>query len=150
MKRHRALVKLSHDHQHGLAAAHTLRHAAETDCAPARVAFLVFWRNEGATHFQIEERILLPALHGLDAGHEPVNRVLAEHAEIRRRAADLSDEAPPAVDDLRSLGSLLERHIRYEERVLFPLIETSLDDAQLTALGEAFARAASRGPRPHP
>jgi hemerythrin-like domain-containing protein len=62
----------------------------------------------------------------------------------------LSDEAPPAVDDLRRLGSLLELHVRYEERVLFPLIERSLDDAQLTALGEAFARAASQGPRPHP
>jgi hemerythrin-like domain-containing protein len=146
MKRHPALFKLSHDHQHGLAAAHTLRHAAETDCASARGAFLSFWRDEGATHFQIEEEILLPALQGLDAGHEPVNRVLAEHAEIRRRAADLSDEAALPGDDLRSLGSLLERHIRYEERVLFPLIERSLDDAQLTTLGDAFARAASPSP----
>jgi hemerythrin-like domain-containing protein len=148
MKRHPALVELSRDHQHGLAKAHTLRHATETDHAAARSAFLLFWHDEAEAHFQIEEQILLPALHGLDAADEPVNRVLAEHAVIRRRAADLSDGAQPAVDDLHSLGGLLERHIRYEERVLFPLIERSLNDAQLTALGEAFARAERPEPRP--
>ena len=147
MKRHPALVELSRDHQHGLAAAYTLRHAAETDRAAARSAFLFFWRSEAEDHFQIEEQILLPALQGLDAAVEPVNRVLREHADIRRRAADLSDEAQPALDDLHSLGGLLERHIRYEERELFTLVESSFDDAELTALGEALARAARHEPR---
>jgi hemerythrin-like domain-containing protein len=140
VKRHPALVELSHDHQHGLAAAHTLVRAAETDRATARGAFLVFWRDEGGAHFKLEEQILLPALHGLDTADEAVNRVLAEHADIRRRARDLSDEGQPALDDLHGLGGLLERHIRYEERVLFPLIESALDDAELTALGEALTR----------
>jgi hemerythrin-like domain-containing protein len=147
MKRHRAFVELSRDHQHGLATAHTLRHATETDRATARSAFLLFWHDEAEAHFQIEEQILLPALHRLDAADEPVNRVLAEHADIRRRAADLSDEAQPVLDDLHGLGDLLERHIRYEERLLFPLIETSLDHAELTAFGEAFARAEPPKPR---
>jgi hemerythrin-like domain-containing protein len=141
VKRHPALIELSRDHQHGLATAHTVRHAAGTNRAEARSAFLLFWNEEAERHFQIEEQVLLPALHGLDAADEPVNRVLAEHAEIRRRAADLSEEGQPAVDDLHRLGGLLERHIRYEERVLFPLIESALDDTQLTALGEALARA---------
>src|SRR4051794_18767029 len=114
MKRHPALVELSRDHQHGLATARTLRHATEADRAAARGAFLLFWHDEAEAHFEIEEQILLPALHGLDAADESVNRVLAEHAVIRRRAADLADEAPPALDDLHSLGGLLERHIRYE------------------------------------
>lgn len=147
MKRHPALVELSRDHQHGLATAHTLRHAVETDRAEARSAFLFFWRDEAEDHFQIEEQILLPALHGLDAAVEAVNRVLREHADIRLRAAVLSDEAQPALDDLHSLGGLLERHIRYEERELFTLVESSLDDADLTALGEALARAERHEPR---
>ena len=141
MKRHPALIELSRDHQHGLAAAHTLRHAAETNRASARGAFLDFWHGEGATHFQIEERIVLPVLHGFDAADEPVDRVLAEHADIRRRAAELSHDAQPALDDLHSLGDLLARHIRYEERVLFPLIESSLNEARLTALAAELARA---------
>jgi hemerythrin-like domain-containing protein len=141
VKRHPALVELSRDHQHGLATAHTLRHAAETDRAVARSAFLLFWHDEAEAHFHIEEQILLPALHRLDAADEPVNRVLAEHADIRQRAAAFSGEARPALDDLYGLGRLLERHIRYEERVLFPLIENALDHAELTAVGEALARA---------
>jgi hemerythrin HHE cation binding domain-containing protein len=65
------------------------------DRAAARSAFLLVWHDEAEAHFQIEEQILLPALHGLDAADEPVNRVLAEHAVIRRRPADLSDGAQP-------------------------------------------------------
>jgi hemerythrin-like domain-containing protein len=140
MKRHPALIELSRDHQHGLATAHTLQQATETNRAAACSAFLVFWHDEAEAHFEIEDQVLLPALHDLDAADEAVKRVLAEHAEIRRRAADLSDAAKLALDDLHSLGGLLERHIRHEERVLFRLIERSLDDAQLTALGRALAR----------
>ena len=144
MKRHPALIELSRDHQHGLATAHILRYAAETNRAAARNTFLLFWDDEGEHHFQIEEQILLPALHALNAADDPVNRVLVEHAEIRRRAVGLSDEAQPPVDDLHRLGDLLERHIRYEERVLFPLIESSLGRAELTALGQALALAEPR------
>jgi hemerythrin-like domain-containing protein len=148
VKRHPALIELSRDHQHGLATAHTLRHATETNRANARAAFLDFWHEEGATHFQIEERILLPALHDVATADEPVNRVLAEHADVRRRAADLTHDAQLALDDLHSLGGLLERHIRYEERVLFPLIESTLNEARLTALAAELARAETPEPPP--
>jgi hypothetical protein len=37
------------------------------DRAAARSAFLLFWHDEAEAHFQTEEQILLPALHGLDA-----------------------------------------------------------------------------------
>ena len=42
---------------------------------------------------------------------------------------------------LRELGERLERHIRFEERELFPMIEVALPDDELTQLGDAFARA---------
>jgi iron-sulfur cluster repair protein YtfE (RIC family) len=42
---------------------------------------------------------------------------------------------------LRELGGRLESHIRFEERVLFPMIEAALPVDELGCLGAAFARA---------
>jgi iron-sulfur cluster repair protein YtfE (RIC family) len=38
---------------------------------------------------------------------------------------------------LHQLGERLERHIRHEERVLFPLIEEALPDDELTRVMRA-------------
>ena len=42
---------------------------------------------------------------------------------------------------LRELGERLESHIRFEEPVLFPLIEEALPVDELERLGAAFALA---------
>ncbi len=47
----------------------------------------------------------------------------------------------PADGLLRELGERLERHIRFEEPELFPMIEAALPDDELVQLGEAFAGA---------
>ena len=44
-------------------------------------------------------------------------------------------------DDLRALGELLDRHVRFEERELFPLIEASLDEGAIGAIGAEIAAA---------
>ena len=135
MKRHAALVPLSHDHQHGLAAALGLRRATETSAPDARRDFLAFWQTEGQAHFQIEETVLLPAVADVLApDHEAIRRVLSDHAEIRSRSQQIEGEERPPLDDLHGLGGLVEQHIRFEERELFPLIETLLDEAELRAL----------------
>jgi hemerythrin-like domain-containing protein len=85
--------------------------------------------------------VLLPgfARHG-PADHEAVTRVLVEHVDLRRRAQDLEHgELPPQA--LHELGDRLQAHIRHEEQVLFPLIETTLSHDALVALGAAIARA---------
>jgi hypothetical protein len=48
-------------------------------------------------------------------------RLLAEHAEIRRRA--------------KALGELLAAHVRFEERELFPVLEARLSHDELIELG---------------
>ena len=67
-------------------------------------------------------------------------RVSAEHLEIRARARMLRAERVGA-DDLRDLGELLDRHVRFEERELFPLIEASLDEGSIGAIGAEIAAA---------
>jgi iron-sulfur cluster repair protein YtfE (RIC family) len=139
MKRSEALAHLSRDHHHGLVVAQRLRRATPDTAAAARDVFLEFWAAEGREHFQAEEELLLPAF----ARHEPpthdaVVRVLTDHVELRRRAADLADDDSPSCADLHALGGRLNDHIRHEERVLFPLIEAALSTEELVSLAVAF------------
>ena len=73
--------------------------------------------GRSAGHFRIEEELLLPALarHHAVTG-DAVVRVLTDHVELRRRAADLEAEPEPTVEALHELGACLHDHIRHEER----------------------------------
>jgi iron-sulfur cluster repair protein YtfE (RIC family) len=142
MKRDKTLIDLSRDHQHALAVALELKRATAETAAAARATFASFWEAEGARHFRIEEEILLPAFaRRRSPEHEAVVQVLVEHVDIRRRASDLQRADVPVAADLHALGERLDRHIRHEERVLFPLIEQALAPADLTELAAALEEA---------
>lgn len=146
MKRSDALIPLSRDHHHGLAVAQQLRRANQETATNARAGFLSFWQAEGQHHFRVEEDVLLPtfARHG-PADHEAVVRVLVDHVELRRGAASLKAQPRPALEDLHELGERLQHHIRYEERVLFPLIEEMIPETELAELARAIAEAEKNG-----
>ena len=142
MKRSDALAQLSRDHHHGLVIAQRLKRTTETTAVAARDGFLTYWDHEGHDHFRIEEDVLLPAF----ARHHPptdaaVVRVLTDHIDLRRRAADLTTAPHTTPADLHELGDRLAAHIRHEERVLFPLIEAALPQNELIALAAAIERA---------
>jgi hemerythrin-like domain-containing protein len=141
MKRAQALRQLSRDHHKALFIAQRLRRAEEPDCEARATEFLDFWREHGHRHFQVEEELLLPAYERVaSAEEEPVVRVLTDHVTIRRRAADI-EAGERTVGFLQELGTILEGHVRHEERVLFPLIEQALPPAELENLARAIARA---------
>jgi iron-sulfur cluster repair protein YtfE (RIC family) len=86
--------------------------------------------------------LLLPAFARHTAVDDPaIVRVLTEHVDLRGRAQDLKRSADPDPAALHELGERLESHIRFEERVLFPMIEEALPLDKLERLGGAFARA---------
>jgi hemerythrin-like domain-containing protein len=144
MKRSEALRTLSHQHHQGLFAALQLKRADRETAADARQAFIDFFEREGARHFRIEEELLLPAFARHAGCDEPaIVRLLTEHVELRRRGQDLEAEADPDEGALRELGERLERHIRFEERVLFPMIEDALPPDELERLAAAIERAES-------
>lgn len=124
MKRHAALLQLSREHHIALKLARLARFAADSGhalaIAEAAEKIVGIFANEIEPHFQAEESVLLPALSAAGAG-ELVDRVLAEHAELR----DLNrhfDEADSA--SLARFATLLHDHVRFEERELF---ETAQD-----------------------
>ena len=148
MKRAVALQPLSHDHHDALVQAASLRRAVPADAAAALTAFLDFWRDHASAHFRVEEEVLLPAYARRgDPAHPAVIRTLVEHVEIRRDVAELARLGAPAGPALlRAIGDRLGGHVRYEERVLFPLVEATLAEQELAELGEAV-KAAERALR---
>ena len=142
MKRSEALAPLSRDHHHGLFVAQKLKRATADTEEEARAAFLDFFETEGGRHFRVEEGVLLPAFARYGDPDEPaLVQVLVDHVDLRRRAQDLAQSARPSLDELHELGARLERHIRHEERVLFPMIEDALPADELEDLAAAVERA---------
>jgi hemerythrin-like domain-containing protein len=145
VKRHRALQPLSRDHHVALVAAMRLRRATADDAAAARDAFLAFWREHGALHFRVEEDVLLPAFAAYgDPGDARVVEMLVDHVRIRAAAAALAD-GEADLDAMHALGTALERHVRLEERQVFPLIEETLPEEAAERLVDAVLAAEARG-----
>jgi hypothetical protein len=141
VKRSDALAKHSRDHHHALVAAQRLRRADAATSAEARDAFLAFWTSEGATHFRLEEEVLLPAYARFGDAHHPlVLKALGEHVEIRQRAADVA-ESEAGVEALHDLGERLAAHVRLEERELFVHIEETMPPEPLAAVAAALDEA---------
>jgi hemerythrin-like domain-containing protein len=139
MKRAEALQPLSRDHLKSLLAAKRLREATDADAAGQD--FLAFWESEGRHHFRVEEEVLLPgwALH-CPVDRVAVARMLEEHLAIRRAALRVAG-TEASLEELRDLGRLLDDHVRFEERELFPMVEEALEPDDLARLAIAIERA---------
>jgi hemerythrin-like domain-containing protein len=133
VKRAEALRPLSRDHHQALFVAQRLRRAERVDDAVE--VFLGFWREHGYHHFRVEEEVLLPVWASLgNADDDAVARIAVEHLSIRRAALEMESERP-SLEQLQALGELLDAHVRFEERELFPRIEKDLSEESLRRLG---------------
>lgn len=134
MKRAPELARLSRDHHQALVVAQALRRGG----AGAREAFLSYWSEHGERHFELEERVLLPAYaRHADPADPLVVRVLVDHVVIRREAQALAREEV-TVERLAALGRLIDDHVRHEERQLFPAIERALASDELAEVAAAL------------
>lgn len=153
LKRDPALVPLSQDHHHALVQSLRLRDAAAGEPGPAAEAgraFLDHWRGAMVGHFADEEEVLFPAAEA--TWPEAVARLRGEHAEIAGLVARLEDSLVAGSDPrdvLAEVGWLVHDHIRFEERVLFEDVQSSLRPSGLADLGRALeAHRAARGLAP--
>jgi hypothetical protein len=134
MKRDPSLARFSREHHVALFVAQRLKRASESDARASGDAFLGYWRSDGREHFREEEEVLLPTFAGFaDPDIPVVARMLIDHVRIRRLAVDIAS-GPPNAALLRTLGELLEQHIRLAERELFPLIEQAVPRSELERL----------------
>ncbi|MGZ8532014.1 MAG: hemerythrin domain-containing protein, partial [Candidatus Binatia bacterium] len=96
---------------------------------------LEFYRANLVAHFKAEEEVLFPLMRERVAGcAELLDQLIKDHEQLRRAMAQL--EAGTGLAKLIfDLGDLLERHIRKEERELFPLFEADVDPVEADAMG---------------
>jgi len=146
VKRAAELHGLSHDHHQALHWALQLKRSESAD-EPAQ-PFLDFWHGHASGHFRVEEEVLLPGWAQLsDSFAESMAaRVLGEHLAMRAEVLRL-EAGELDLDARRALGVALERHVRFEERELFPAIEAGLDQPALAQLGARLAEAEAAAER---
>jgi hemerythrin HHE cation binding domain-containing protein len=122
VKRAAQLQTLSSDHHHALVLARRVARAPTIDTALVEAASALF-HAEIDPHFRFEEQWLLPALERIGEG-PLVERTRQEHADLRRLLAAATSGQP---EHLHAFATLLERHVRFEERTLFEVAQQKLD-----------------------
>jgi len=126
MKRSSTLQPLSREHHTALTLAKACGRAAQSgDAATVSQAcqrVIRAFSTELNPHFLIEEQSLLPLLQTTET-QALVQRTLADHQELRGLLDGLQQNDAEA---LRRFGECLAAHVRFEERDLFPVIESLL------------------------
>jgi len=148
MKRHKSLFPLSHDHQHGLALALKLKYpkkplssSTEEEISALKSELADKYENVLRKHFWKEEKYLVPGFEE----NNLMKQMLEEHRKLEglyNIIVNNTEGWTPEQqrDKLYLFGELLDLHIRFEERELFPMIEKSLSAEQLKELGEKLEK----------
>ena len=154
-KRHPSLVALSREHHRGLLLAFRIKHGLPKtrrphDSPQEQAADTVhFFKSGLAPHFAAEADILFPAIRAMQPQASVLlDRLMHEHAAMREFVHQIdrqSPDGPQLTELLRSFGALLERHIRCEERDLFPVYEAHVSEAEATRIEHAIFRVIGDG-----
>lgn len=96
---------------------------------------MYFWENDLQHHFEIEE-INLAKFSSYDLLREGISRMLDEHLYIRKFFQNPEVLVEYSIFD--QLQLLIDKHIRFEERELFPLIQSTISPDEMQELGLAF------------
>lgn len=139
MKRHPHLQPLSRQHHNGLLMALLLKKGIAKNASIEEMNHFISlnWEEDLKQHFESEENILLPALAGSSFDLQLISRLKEEHATIRSMVAKAASSLSSKVDII-AFYTLLDAHIRFEEKIFFPQAETVLSEEKLNKIGEAL------------
>ncbi len=142
-RRDPSLIPLSHDHHHGLVRVFEIRQALRKggDLTEQVRRSVDFHRDDLVPHFRAEEEVVVPALRAAATDADAaLERLADEHQRLRDMAALLDASA----ERLAAFADLLESHIRFEERELFPLYQQRVDAAARQQAEAAIRRILNR------
>lgn len=136
MKREQQLQPLSHQHHNGLMAALLLKKGVQkkADTTVMDDFIVSVWNAELRNHFIKEEVYLHPHVLQIPSLMEKYELMKAEHHQIRN-LIDAIRNGNSNATRITDFYTLLEKHIRFEERELFPFIEEHIQPEQLNELG---------------
>jgi hypothetical protein len=143
IKRNQSLVKLSREHHLSLLFGWKIRQGIKNNTAPSRIVpYAGYFREHHLLpHFREEEEILF-----IPASDPLVRRAKEEHIRIREHIESLLNFRDSALkEQLLLLADELDKHIRFEERELFPHLEKILLPDQLERIGRQLQAAGPEG-----
>ncbi len=128
LKRHKGLQPLSREHHQGLILALNVDKGVKKEVEFSRIAkyINVNFVELLEPHFQFEEREVFTFL---PVPNEYRKSAELQHAEIRKVVEELR-----TLSDCKLFADLLRKHIRFEERELFELIQKHVDAEELNQL----------------
>jgi len=160
LKRNSNIQPLSRDHHFGLLFCWKVRIGLKAGIATDRMVRYVdyFWKGHLKKHFKEEEELLfskvdhaicdqgknehtqLVHLISLLLGNETIISMPITNSEGYADDSFITDKKQIDSNEhektLEQFIKLLEAHIRFEERVMFPFLERHLSDEQLMEIGE--------------
>ena len=143
IQRSKELAPLSREHHEGLLLGWKVKQGLSNGTDLKLIAQYIqwFWKNELIEHFRKEEEILAPYL---PSDNELIKRMFSEYEEIKK-LVELTEIEPNETLFLQ-LANLLNEHIRFEERVLFPFAEKLLTPSELEAINHQLVATHSKNP----
>ena len=128
IKRNEHIVKLSKDHHASLLFCWKLRQGIKYHVDIERLVKYVqyFWAHHFSAHFKEEEEFLFKPVQD-----EVVQKAIDDHQKIRIFIDQIGFSGTEKENALLELVELVDQHVRYEERILFPHLEKKLSDEQL-------------------
>lgn len=135
IKRSKNLVLLSHEHHHGLVFCTRLKKAHQTDAKTLQLFVDDFWTNDLAPHFVNEEKWFLPEMEN----NEIKEQFIAEHQQIKTLVNCIKSSTKGLVELAVELSQVLNNHIRFEERIMFPYLEKTISANKLVEIGNALS-----------
>jgi len=134
MKRDKNLINLSSEHHDGLVIALRINKAlTKIEKYPIIIDYIKHLWSSLKNHFDQEEENFL-AYGNIDQNSVLIKRMLDEHNQFEQLVNKIYD-SKTIKEDLNEFAKLLNNHIRFEERELFPYIEKSLTEEELKQIG---------------
>lgn len=131
IKRSQQLAPLSREHHDALVFLSRIKQGLKNDADSTIICDYIhwFWNNNLKDHFEHEEELLLPHL---PADDQLAIQLKNEHQTIRSLVSKELNK-----DQILQFADLLNAHIRFEERELFPHVEKRVS---MQVLNEIFKK----------
>lgn len=137
MKRDKNLETLSWEHHDGLVLAFRLEKGIKNNVDTSIISdyLLHIWDYDLRHHFWQEEQFLQPTLRKLNEGRELLNQMVVEHDQFKNLIAKIRSNGKDMKSSIEQFYEDLNKHIRFEERKLFPMVEELASTEALEIMG---------------
>ena len=138
MKRKKELLTLSWEHHDGLVFVFRLQQGIKNNSDPSIIKEYILhtWDNALIHHFWQEEQCLNRVLEKTEEGREILHQMLDDHSHFQKEMEYFRSEGNPDIKRILDFADRLNKHIRFEERDLFPFLEKAIEPAILEEIGQ--------------